>query len=222
MEVKFGDLSRDYREIKEEIDRTIKKVLEKGCFILGEEVERFEGEFAQYCGAGYAVDVASGTEAITVALMALGIGPGDEVITVSHTAVPTAVGIWMTGATPVFVDIEEEGMLMAPEKIEEKITEKTKAILPVHLYGQMADMERICEIAKKHNLYVVEDAAQAHGAEYKGKRVGIYGDVACYSFYPSKNLGAYGDGGAIVTNNEEIYKKAKLIRNYGQETRYHH
>jgi len=215
------DLKRQYYSIKEEIDNAIKNVLESGYFILGENVKLFEDEFSRYCNAKYGIGVASGTDALQLALRACGISRGDEVITVSNTAFPTAIAISYTGAKPVFVDVDET-YTMDASRVEEKINEKTKAILPVHLYGQPADMDPILEIAKKHDLYVIEDACQAHGAEYKGRKVGSIGDIGCFSFYPTKNLGAYGDGGFITTNNEELAERLKLLRNYGQIERYNH
>ena len=196
-------------------------MLKSGWYILGKEVEAFEREFAGYCGAKHVVGCASGTEAIALALMALGVGPGDEVVTVANTAVPTVSGITMTGATPVFVDIDEY-FLMDAGKIESAITTRTKAIMPVHLYGQMADMEAILRIAEAHHIHVVEDAAQAHGAEYKGRRAGSWGTLGCFSFYPTKNLGCYGDGGALATGDDELYDRLIMLRNYGQEKRYYH
>ncbi len=209
-----------YHAIQNEINTAVDRVLESGWYILGGEVRAFEEEFAAYCGVKHAVGCASGTEAIALALMALGIGHGDEVITVSNTAVPTASGITMTGATPAFVDIDDD-FLMDADRIESAITKRTKAILPVHLYGQMADMEKIMAVAEKHNLPVIEDAAQAHGAELKGKRAGSWGILGCFSFYPTKNLGCYGDGGAVTTDDKELYDRLLMLRNYGQEKRYH-
>jgi dTDP-4-amino-4,6-dideoxygalactose transaminase len=216
------DLKEQYYSIKEEIDETIKKVFEKSWFILGENVKKFEEEFARYCGVDYAVGVGSGTEALHLALLACGSGPDEEVITVPNTAVPTISAVSFAQAKPVFVDINPQTYTIDVSKIEDAISPRTKTILPVHLYGQPADMDGIRKIAKKHNLRVIEDACQAHGAEYKGKKVGSLGDVGCFSFYPSKNLGAYGDGGMAVTNNREMAEKLKMLRNYGQEKRYYH
>lgn len=219
--IQMVDLKRQYYSMKEEIDNAIKNILESGYFILSENVKLFEDEFAKYCGVKHGIGVASGTDALQIALRACGVGIGDEVITVSNTAFPTAVAISYMGAKPVFVDVDET-YTIDTSKIEEKITEKTKAILPVHLYGHPADMDPILEIAKQYRLYVIEDACQAHGAEYKGKKVGSIGDVGCFSFYPTKNLGAYGDGGFVTTNNEELAEKIRLLRDYGQIKRYNH
>lgn len=215
------DLKRQYYSMEGEIDGAIKNVLESGYFILGENVKSFENEFSKYCNAKFGVGVASGTDALQIALRACGVGAGGEVITVSNTAFPTAVAISYAGAKPVFVDIDET-YTMDTSKIEEKISSKTKAILPVHLYGQPADMDPILEIAERHGLYVIEDACQAHGAEYKSRKVGSIGDMGCFSFYPTKDLGAYGDGGFITTNNEELAEKVKLLKDYGQTERYNH
>jgi len=217
----FNDLKKQYSYLKDEIDTVIKKVLESGQFILGEKVKKFEQEFGNYLGAKYCVGVGNGLEALQIALIALGIKEGDEVITTAHSAVATALAIKAVGATPIFVDIDEYYHL-DPDKTEKKITLKTKAILPVHLYGQAVDIEKIKKIAKKHRLYLIEDAAQAHGAEYNGQKVGTFGDLGCFSFYPTKNLGAFGDGGAIVTDSKDLYEKCKMIRNYGQKNRYEH
>jgi len=222
MKVPFVDLKRQYNLIKEEIESKVKEVLESGQYILGKEVESFEKEFAKYCKVRYAVGVASGTDALVISLKALGIRPSDEVITVPNTFIATVDAIVRNCAKPVFVDIDPETYNIDVTKIKEKITENTKAIIPVHLYGQPADMDPIRDIAEENNLFVIEDACQSHGAEYKGKKTGSLGDVACFSFYPTKNLGAYGDGGIIVTNNEELAEKIRMIRNYGQSKKYHH
>ncbi|MDZ7374227.1 MAG: DegT/DnrJ/EryC1/StrS family aminotransferase [candidate division KSB1 bacterium] len=216
------DLKAQYQTIQAEIDDAIHRVIEKTAFILGEEVEAFEKEFAAYCGAEYCVGVASGTAALHLALLACGVGPGDEVITTPFTFIATAEAITHCGARPVFVDIDPETCLLDPGKVEAAITPSTKAILPVHLYGQPADMDPIRDIARRHGLRVVEDAAQAHGAEYRGKRAGTLGDVACFSFFPGKNLGAYGDGGAVVTNDPEIARKVRRLRDHGRESKYEH
>jgi len=189
---------------------------------LGEELERFEDEFSKYMGTKCAIGVNSGSDALFLALQALGIGKGDEVITVSHTFISTVDAIARNGAKPVFVDIDPKIYCIDVTKIEEKITKKTKALLPVHLYGHPAEMDAIIKIAKKHNLPVIEDACQAHGAEYRGKKVGNIGDIGCFSFYPVKNLGAYGDGGMVVTNNSELARKLRMLRNYGQPKKYYH
>ena len=220
--IKFNNFNTEYNFIKSEIDASISRVISSGWYILGIELSNFEKLFSKYLGANYCVGVGSGTDALTISLMSLNIGKGDEVITTSLTAYPTITGILNSGAKPVLVDVYKSNALMDVEKIEAKINKKTKAIMPVHLYGQSCDMNRIKKIAKKHNLTVVEDCAQATGALYKGKKVGTIGDCGAFSFYPTKNLGSYGDGGAIITNSEEIYLKAKLYRNYGQEDKYNH
>lgn len=209
-----------YLSHKEEIDSAVLRVLNKGWYILGEEVGAFEKEFADYIGVTHGIGVGSGTEAIHLALKACGIGSDDEVITVSHTAVATVAAIELAEGTPVFIDIEPEYYTLDTMKLESVITKKTKAIMPVHLYGQPADMDAIVEVARKYNLKVIEDCAQAHGALYKGRRVGSFGDMACFSFYPTKNLGAIGDGGMVVTNNEDLSGKTRLLREYGWEERY--
>src|SRR6267142_6645332 len=201
--IPFVDLKSQYLSIKEEIDTAVARVLESGHFVLGPEVTAFEDEFATYCHANYGVAVNSGTSALHLALLAAGLGPGDEVITVSFTFVATVAAIHYVGAIPVFVDIDPRSYTIDVSQIEQAVTKRTKAIMPVHLYGQPADMDPILEIARRHNLIVIEDAAQAHGAEYKGRRVGSIGDLGCFSFYPGKNLGAYGEGGMVVTNSAE-------------------
>lgn len=209
-----------YLSYESEINAAISGVLDSGWYILGNEVRSFEQEFASYIGAAHGIGVGSGTEALHMALSACGIGRGDEVITVSHTAVATVAAIELTGAAPVMVDIDPEFYTIDPEKIESAITSHTKAIIPVHIYGHPADMDSIVEIAEKHNLKVIEDCAQAHGATYKGKRVGSIGGIGCFSFYPTKNLGALGDGGMVVTNNKKFAEKAMLLREYGWAERY--
>lgn len=209
-----------YLSHKKEIDTAISRVLKSGWYILGEEVEKFEKEFARYIGVSHGIGTGSGTEALHISLVACGIGPGDEVITVSHSAVATASAIVLSGASPRFVDIDPQFYTIDPEKIESAITPNTKAIIPVHIYGQSADMEPILELAEEHDLYVIEDCAQAHGAIYKGKRVGSFGDIGCFSFYPTKNLGAIGDGGMVVTNDSGLAKKIALLREYGWVERY--
>lgn len=221
MKVDFVNLSRQYSIIKDEIEEAVFRVLKKSTFILGDEVEHFEEEFAKYCGVKYCVGVSSGTEALHITLKVLGIQDGDEVILPPNTFIATALAVSYTGAKPVFVDIDPGTYNIDFSKIEEKITKKTKAIIAVHLYGQMAEMDKILKIAKKYNLKVIEDACQAHGAKYKDKKAGSFGDTACFSFYPTKNLGCYGDGGAIVTNSKEVAEKVKLLRNYGQVKKYH-
>ena len=221
--VPFLDLKAQYLSIKPEIDAAIQGVLDSSQFVLGSEVAAFEQAFAAYCGgAKHCVGVNSGTSALHLALLAAGVGPGDEVISVSFTFVATIAAIDYTGARAVLVDVDPKTATMDPAHIEHAITTRTKAILPVHMHGQPADMDPILEIARKHNLAVIEDAAQAHGAEYKGRRCGSLGDVACFSFYPGKNLGAYGEGGAIVTNNDQYAKTMRMMRDWGQETKYHH
>lgn len=220
--IPMNDLALEYASIKNEIDATIEGVLKSGWYILGENVKLFEKEFADYCGAKFAVGVGNGLEALQLAMLAYGIGEGDEVITVANTAVATVLAISLNGAIPVFVDIDSETYEMDVTQIEKKITRRTKALLPVHLFGHPVDMRPLMEIAAKHNLLVIEDACQAHGTEYKTKKVGTFGDVGCFSFYPTKNLGACGDGGMVITNNEEIFEKVLVLRNYGQKTRYLH
>lgn len=214
--VNFVGLKKEYEDIKEEIDEAINLVIKNAKFILGQEVEKFEKNFAEFCGCGFCSGVGNGTQAIELALKALGIGEGDEVITVDNTSPFTILGILNTNARVRFVDCKED-YLINPDKIESAITEKIKAIIPVHLYGKACDMDRILEIARKYNLYVVEDCAQANGALYKGKKVGSFGDLACFSFYETKNIGAYGDSGAVVTNNRELDEKIKILRNGGQK-----
>ena len=213
--MKFLDLSAQYESIKEEIDGAIKGVLENTTFIGGSEVENFEKKVAEFCGTKYAVGVNSGTDALFLSLKAVGVGPGDEIITTPFTFIATAGVIANCGAKPVFADIESDTFNISPEHIEGLITPRTKAIIPVHLFGQMADMDEIMSIAQKHNLYIIEDAAQAIGAEYKGKKAGTIGDLGCLSFFPSKNLGAYGDGGMVITNNEKLAEKIRLLKNHG-------
>jgi dTDP-4-amino-4,6-dideoxygalactose transaminase len=216
------DLVRQYKSIKNEVDKTISRVLETGHFVMGDNVREFEREFSSYIGAKFGVSVGSGTDALYLALHALGIKEGDEVITVSFTFVSSVDCIVRNKAKPVFVDIDPETFTMDTMKIEKKITSKTKAIIPVHLYGHPCNMKPILEVANKHGLYVVEDVAQAHGAEYEGKKVGSLGHVSCFSFYPSKNLGAYGDGGMVLTNDEKLAEKITMLREYGQKVKYQH
>jgi dTDP-4-amino-4,6-dideoxygalactose transaminase len=216
------DIKAQYQSIKPEMDAAIGRVLETGAFALGPAVADFEKQFAPYCGAAFAVGVNTGTSALHLALLALGIGPGDEVVAPAMTFIATVSAIDYTGAKPVLVDVEPGTCTMDPSKIEAAITPRTKAILPVHLYGQCADMDPILEIARKHGLPVIEDAAQAHGAEYKGRRAGSMGGMGCFSFYPGKNLGAAGEGGAVVTSDPALDKKIRMLRDWGTETRYHH
>ncbi len=220
--IPFGDLRLQYQAIKIELDRAIQSVLDEGWYILGVSVSAFESEFAAYCGTEFAAGVGNGTDALQLALMACGIGPGDEVVTTPLSATFTALAISATGAVPTFVDIDPDTYNMDPQKLEGAIGPRTKAIMPVHLYGQPADMDPILSIARERNLLVIEDAAQAHGAVYKGRRAGSLGDVGCFSFYPSKNLGAFGDGGMVVTDNPAIAEKVRMLRNGGQKGRYDH
>ncbi len=214
--IPFVDLKAQYDSIKDEIDEAIQNVLNNTSFIMGEELKKFEEEFAQFCDVKYATGVANGSDALILALRACGIGKRDEVITVPHTFIATTEAITHVGGKIVFVDIDHKTYTIDVSKIEEKISNKTRAIIPVHLYGQPVDMGPIIELAKKYRLKIIEDAAQAHGAEYKGKKIGSIGDMGCFSFYPGKNLGAYGDAGIVVTNNEEIAEKIKLLRNHGR------
>jgi dTDP-4-amino-4,6-dideoxygalactose transaminase len=218
----FLDLKAQYQSIKPDIDRAILSVLESTQFVLGDHVAAFERDFAAYCGAKHAVAVNSGTSALHLALLAAGVGPGDEVITVPFTFVATVSAICYTGATPVFVDIEPRSFTMDPGQLAQAITPRTKAILPVHLYGQMADMTAIQTIADNHGIPIIEDACQAHGAEYNGRRAGSLGLSGCFSFYPGKNLGAYGEGGAVVTSDDAQAQTMRTLRDWGQEQRYHH
>ncbi len=222
MKVPFLDLKIQYDSIREEMQSAIQKVCESCAFAGGPFVAEFEKAFAAFCGTKHAVGVGSGTDAIWAVLVALGIGQGDEVITSPNTFIATAEAISFCGAKPVFVDIDERTYNINPELIESAITPRTKAIIPVHLYGQTADMDPIIKIAKKHNLYVVEDACQAHGAEYKGRRAGSMGIAGCFSFYPGKNLGAYGEAGAIVTNATDLAEKLYMFRDHGQQKKYYH
>lgn len=222
MSVPFIDFKEQNRMIQGEIDLGFKKVFEKGDYILGEQAQTFETAFSQYCEAKYGVGVNSGTDALHLAMAALDLQEGDEVIVPTHTFIATALCVSFARATPVFVDIEPDTYNMDPKSFEKAITKKTKAVIPVHIYGQPANMDEIMAIAHKHGITVVEDAAQAHGSRYKGKRIGSIGDVACFSFYPTKSLGACGDAGMIVTNNKEIYEKVLMLRDYGRKGRYEH
>jgi len=216
------DLKAQYQTIKPEIDAAVGRVLERGQFVLGPEVAAFEREFAVYCQAGDAIGVNTGTSALHLALLAAGIGPGDEVITVPFTFVATAAAVLYTGARPVFVDVDPATLTMDVTRIEAAITPRTRAILPVHLYGQPAEMDPILAIARRHGLVVIEDACQAHGAEYKGRRAGSIGDLGCFSFYPGKNLGAAGEGGAVTTSNAAYARTIRMLRDWGTEQKYHH
>ena len=216
------DIVRQDKKIQPQIISSIKKIIQKGDFILGDEVEKFEKEFAKYCGVKYCIGIASGTDAILLALRALGIRSGDEVIVPANTFISTVLPIIYLGGKPVLVDINPDTYNIDVSKIEEKISKKTKAIIPVHLFGQIAQINQILKISKKHKLFVIEDAAQAHGSTFKNRKAGSFGDIGCFSFYPGKNLGAYGDGGAIVSNNKLIAEKIKVLRNIGQVKKYIH
>ena len=222
MKVPFLDLKAQYETIRAEIAAALQEVLEKTAFAGGPFVEKFEKEFAPFCRTEHAVGVGNGTDALWAAMLGLGIGQGNEVITAANTFIATAEAISFCGAKPVFVDVDEKTCNMNPNLIEAAITPRTKAIIPVHLYGQMADMDPIMEIARKHKLLVIEDASQAHGAEYKGRRAGSIGHAGCFSFYPGKNLGAYGEAGAVVTNNAELARTMRMFRDHGQSKKYYH
>jgi dTDP-4-amino-4,6-dideoxygalactose transaminase len=222
MSVPFVDLKAQYESLASEVERAISAVLIRGDFVLGKEVAQFEEEFAAYCEAAYAVGVDSGTSALKLALRAFDIGAGDEVITAANTFVATALAISYTGARPVLVDVDPHTNTIDVSLLKSAITRRTRAIIPVHLYGHPADMDPILDIARKHDLVVIEDACQAHGARYDGKRVGSLGNAAAFSFYPAKNLGAYGDGGMVVTGDERVAQSVRLLRDYGQSEKYHH
>lgn len=222
MHIPLVDLKSQYEMIKDEIDEAIQRVVDRTIFIGGEEVAAFDREFAEYCETEAAIGVSSGTEALRLALIACDVGPGDEVITAPSTFIATVEAIAQVGATPVFVDVEEETNNIDPDLIEAAITSRTRAVIPIHLYGYPADMDRICDVAKRHSLKVIEDAAQAHGARYKGRRVGGFGDAGCFSFYPGKNLGAYGDAGAVVTNDQQVAQRVRLLRDHGRRDKYEH
>jgi dTDP-4-amino-4,6-dideoxygalactose transaminase len=222
MNIPFLDIKAGNEPLRGEIDRAIKEVIDSGAFAGGPFVEAFEQDFAAYCGADYALGLGNGTDALWLALLASDVGPGDEVITVPSTFMATAEAITYCGAKPVFVDIDERTYTMDPSAIEKAITMRTRAIVPVHLFGQTADMDPILEIARKHGLRVIEDAAQAHGAEYKGRKAGTIGDAGCFSFYPGKNLGAFGEAGAVVTNDPVIRERIRVLRDHGQVKKYHH
>lgn len=222
MRVPFVDLKLLHSELEEELQAVFTRVLHNSSFVLGPEVERFEHDFAAYCGTEHCVAVNSGTAALHLALAALEIGPGDEVITVAHTFIATAEAISAVGAKPKFVDIDPVSYCMDPQRLEEAITSRTRAIIPVHLYGQMADMDAILAIANRHGIPVIEDACQAHGAEYKGSRAGSLGTAGCFSFYPGKNLGACGEGGAVTTNDAELARRIRMWRDHGSLKKYEH
>ncbi len=220
MQVPFLDLQASYQAQKAQIDTAVSNVLTSGRYVLGQEVQQFEEEFAAFCQSPHAVGVATGTDALLLALKAFDIGPGDEVITVSHSAVATAAAVALCGATPVFVDVDPITYTLNPALIEPKITSRTKAIIPVHLYGHPADMNEILRIARSHDLLVIEDNAQAHGALFDGRIAGSMGDAGAFSFYPTKNLGAIGDGGAIICRRQEVANRLKMLRQYGWRRRY--
>jgi dTDP-4-amino-4,6-dideoxygalactose transaminase len=220
--VPFVDLRAQYRAIKSEVDEAIQRVLDTSAFILGREVEAFERAFAEYVGAEFCVGVNSGTAALQLAVTACGVRPGDEVIVPANTFFATAEAVSTAGATPVFVDCDADSHNVAVGKIEAAVTPLTRAVIPVHLYGQPADLDPVLEVAARHDLVVIEDAAQAHGARYKGRRVGALGRAGCFSFYPGKNLGAYGEGGAVVTNDAEVARRVRLLRDHGSERKYRH
>ena len=222
MNVPFLDLKTQYQTIQAEITSALQNVLDSTAFAGGPFVEKFEKEFAAFCQAGFTVGVGSGTDALWIALMCLGVGQGDEVITTPNTFIATAEAITFCGAKPVFVDIDEQTYNLNPDLLKGAITTKTKAIIPVHLFGQPADMDPIMKIAREHGLFVIEDACQAHGTEYKGRRAGSIGHAGCFSFYPGKNLGAYGEAGAVVTNDLELAEKIKRFRDHGQAKKYYH
>jgi dTDP-4-amino-4,6-dideoxygalactose transaminase len=221
-EIPRADLAAQREAIADELDDAVARVLASGRYILGPEVEAFESEFAAYCGVAHCVSTASGTDALRLAAETCGIAPGDEVVTVSHTAPATVFALELAGATPVLVDIDEATYTMNPDRAAEAIGPNTRALMPVHLYGQCADMEPLLRLAEDHGLRVIEDACQAHGAEYRGRRCGSMGELGCFSFYPGKNLGAYGEGGAVVTNDRDLARRIRTLRSWGEEKRYEH
>lgn len=216
------DLHAQYETIKPEIDAAIQRTIDNTAFILGPEAKKFEEHFAEFCNVKHAIGLDSGTAALHLALLALGIGAGDQVITTTHTFIATSEAIVLTGARPVLVDIDPRTYNLDASKIEAAITPRTRAIIPVHLYGQPAEMDALLNVAKKHSIPVIEDAAQAHGADYRGQRIGSLGTMACFSFYPGKNLGAYGDAGALVTNDDALAQKIRMLRDHGRTTKYEH
>jgi dTDP-4-amino-4,6-dideoxygalactose transaminase len=222
VKVPFLDLARETQRLRPELDAALDRVLSSGSYILSDEVQRFEAAFAEACGTRHAVGVASGTDAITIALLAVGIQPGDEVITAPNTCVPTIVGIERTGARAVLADVDPTTYTLDPEQVQRRLTQRTRALLPVHLYGQPADLGALAALADEHGLAVVEDCAQAHGATFGGRPAGSIGVAAAFSFYPTKNLGALGDGGAVVTSDDEVAAQARLLRNYGERERFEH
>ncbi len=220
--IPFENLTRQYELIKDEIREAIDEVLPTGKYVMGQALAKFETEFSEYCDTRYCAGISNGTEALHLSLLACGVGPGDEVITVPNTYVATVFAITYTGATPVFVDIDPVTYNLDPDLVEASITPRTKAILPVHMYGQVVDMDPIMEIANRHGLYVIEDAAHTHGALYKGRKAGSLGHIGCFSFYPAKVLGAYGDGGAVTTNDDQLLDRVKVLRYMGQHKKYLH
>jgi len=222
MRIPFVDLKSQYLSIKDEIDKVLSEVISNAAFVGGAYVKSFEEAFAAFCGVKHCIGVGNGTDALFISLRALGIGRGDEVVTAANSFIATSEAITMSGAKVVFADIDPKTYNIDATKVEEKISKKTKAVIPVHLYGQPADMDPVLDIAKRHHIRVIEDAAQAHGAVYKGRKIGSIGDVGCFSFYPGKNLGAYGDAGAIVTNDDELASKARMISNHGRVEKYNH
>lgn len=215
--IHFVDLGAQYRQLESEFNSAVIRAMSRGDFILGEDVGAFEREFAEFCRVEHCIGVSDGVDALHLALRALGIGPGDEVIVPTHTFIASVLAVWQAGARPVLVDVDPRYYTMDPEATARAITPQTKALLPVHLYGQPADMDPLLELARQHGLSIVEDAAQAHGAEYKGRRCGSIGDIGCFSFYPGKNLGAYGDGGGITTHRRDLADTLRTLRNYGQQ-----
>ena len=222
MNVPFVDLQAQYRSIKQEIDQAIASVVSEASFIGGKHLESFEGHFASYTGARHCIGVGNGTDAISIALKALGIGPGDEVITAANSFIASSEAVTAAGARVVFVDCDRSTYTLDAGALERAVTKRTKAVIPVHLYGQPADMDAIAGVAQRHGLRIIEDAAQAHGARYRGRTVGTLGDCACFSFYPGKNLGAYGDGGAITTSDHDLAKKIRMFANHGRIEKYNH
>lgn len=222
MNIPYCSFATMHNELGDRMRAKFEQIFEKNIYIMGDELDAFEKEFAAYCDTKYAIGCGNGLDGLTLALRAFDIGESDEVIVPSNTFIATALAVSYVGATPVFVEPGEKTYTINPELIEEKITDKTKAIMPVHLYGRACEMDKICEIAQKYNLKVIEDCAQAHGATFKGKKIGSFGDAAAFSFYPGKNLGALGDAGAVVTNDETVREKIMMLRNYGAKVRYHH
>ena len=222
MQIPFVDLQAQYQSLKAEMDAAVLRVMQQCNFILGKEVSDFERAFADYVGAKHCVGVASGLDALKLTLEALGIGSGDEVIVPAHTFIASALAVSAVGARPALAEVEEDSFNLDPKRLEAALTPRTKAVMPVHLYGQPADLDPILDFARRHGLRVIEDASQAHGARYRGRRVGTFGDAGCFSFYPGKNLGAYGDAGGLVTDDDALAERARFLRNYGQEVKYKH